>query len=133
MSKRVPTLVFDGDCGMCTTLAGFVERYVRAADGDFEVAPWQRLDLATLGLTPAQCEEALQWVLPNGMQFAAQDAVARVLLRGYLWWRPFGLVLMLPGVNQLAGMVYRWVAANRHRLPGGTPACSLPAAERKAG
>ena len=26
--------------------------------------------------------------------------------------------------------IYRWVAANRHRLPGGTPACSMPASER---
>ena len=31
-------------------------------------------------------------------------------------------------VNTLAGIVYRWVARNRHRLPGGTPACSLPPA-----
>ena len=59
---------------------------------------------------------------------SAQDAVARVLLAGRPWLRPVGAAMLAPGVNAVAGMAYRWVALNRHRLPGGTPACSLPAA-----
>jgi len=27
--------------------------------------------------------------------------------------------------------MYRWIARNRHRLPGGTATCSLPQAERE--
>ncbi|MEI2777572.1 MAG: DCC1-like thiol-disulfide oxidoreductase family protein [Tetrasphaera sp.] len=124
MSARV--LIFDGDCGICTTLAGVVERHVRPSPDDFEVMPFQRADLADLGLTEAQCLEALQWVGTDGRIRSAEDAVAKVLLAGRVWQRPLGLLLLVPGVNQLAGWVYRWVAANRHRLPGGTPACSMP-------
>jgi hypothetical protein len=34
--------------------------------------------------------------------------------------------MALPGIRQLAGVVYRLVAKYRHKLPGGTPACKLP-------
>jgi len=36
-------------------------------------------------------------------------------------------VLLLPGVNALAGVGYRWIARNRHGLPGGSDACALRA------
>jgi predicted DCC family thiol-disulfide oxidoreductase YuxK len=35
-------------------------------------------------------------------------------------------VIELPGIRSLAGVIYRWVARNRSRLPGGTPACAVP-------
>jgi hypothetical protein len=60
----------------------------------------------------------------------AQDAVARLLLASKPWAHPIGAVLAWPGVNALAGVLYHAVAANRSRLPGGTPACQLPAAQR---
>ncbi|NDH76279.1 MAG: DUF393 domain-containing protein, partial [Actinobacteria bacterium] len=41
-------LIFDGDCGFCTTSAGWIER--RLPD-DVRVAPWQILDLEQYGLT----------------------------------------------------------------------------------
>lgn len=123
-------LVYDGDCGICTRLADVVVRRVRPAADRYRVAPYQELDLASLGLTPEQCGEALQYVGPQGTVSSAQDAVARLLLAGRPWARPAGAALLLPGVNALAGVVYRWVAANRSRLPGGTPACSLPAPSR---
>lgn len=125
-------LVYDGDCGVCTKLAGVVTRHVRNDPRDFIVSAYQDLDLALLGLTAQRCDEALQWVAPNGAISSAQDAVGRLLLRGRIWQRPAGLVLFLPGVNWLAGVIYRWVAANRHRLPGGTPACSMPMSQRPA-
>ena len=45
-------------------------------------------------------------------------------------WRPLGRLLGLAPVRAAAWPVYRWIARNRHRLPGGTAACSLPQAER---
>lgn len=125
-----PVLIYDGDCGVCTRLADVVTTRVRRDGAAFGVSAYQDLDLGPLGLTPGQCDAALQWVDARGRSYAAQDAVAQVLLAGRVWQRPVGAVLRLPGVNALAGLVYRWVAANRHRLPGGTPACSLPAAQR---
>lgn len=125
-------LIYDGDCGICTQLSAVVTHQVRPQPDSFGVAAYQHLDLAALGLTAAQCEQALQWVAADGRVSSAQDAVARLLLSGRVWQRPAGALLLVPGVNTLAGLAYRWVAANRHRLPGGTPACSLPAAERPA-
>lgn len=123
-------LIYDGDCGVCTKLSRFVTTTVRKRQSDFAVSAYQDADLAALGLTAEDCDAALQWVSANGRISTAQDAVARVLLHGRLPFRPLGAIIALPGVNALAGLVYRWVAANRHRLPGGTPACSLPVAQR---
>ena len=119
----VPVVVFDGDCGICTTLAGVIERRLRPPA---TVAPWQRLDLAAYGLTVADCTEALQYVDAQGRVYAAELAVSQ-LLRASRWWaRPVGVLIGLPGIRSVAGVIYRWVARNRSRLPGGTPACAMP-------
>ena len=118
-----PVVVFDGDCGICTTLAGVIERRLRPPAA---VQPWQRLDLAAYGLTDLECIEALQYVDTDGTVYAAERAVARLLRASRPWARPAGIVLELPGIRSLAGVVYRWVARNRSRLPGGTPACAVP-------
>jgi predicted DCC family thiol-disulfide oxidoreductase YuxK len=117
------TLIYDGDCGICTTLAGFARRRLHP---DADVAASQELDLAFYGVTEAQCAEALQFVTADGRVHAAQDAVAHLLLVSPPVWRPAGHVLRLPGVNALAGLVYRWVARNRYRLPGSSQACAVP-------
>jgi predicted DCC family thiol-disulfide oxidoreductase YuxK len=120
-----PVVIFDGDCAICTTLAGVIERRLRPPAA---VQPWQRLDLAAYGLTDLQCLEALQYVDADGTVYAAERAVARLLKASRPWARPAGYVLDLPLVRPVAGVVYRWVARNRSRLPGGTPACAVPAA-----
>ena len=124
-----PVLVYDGDCGICTRFARLSTR-LRRRDGGYTVAPWQTLDLAALGLTEQQCDAAVQWVAADGSVSSSQDAIARSLLAARAPVRPLGALMLAPGVNTLAGVVYRWVAANRSRLPGGTPACSLPPAQR---
>ena len=103
-----------------------LEQIFEAAPDAYDVDPSQRLDLPSLGLTQAECDEALQWVAADGRVSSGQDAVARMMLASRLWARPLGAALLLPGVNALAGVVYRWVARNRHRFPGGTPACEMP-------
>jgi predicted DCC family thiol-disulfide oxidoreductase YuxK len=125
-----PALVYDGDCGICTRFSHVVTVRLRRRESDFAVAAWQHLDLGAYGLTPEECDAAVQWVAADGTVSAAQDAVARTLLSGRVPLRPMGALILVPGINAVAGVVYRWVAANRHRLPGGTPACSLPADQR---
>ncbi|WP_216592691.1 thiol-disulfide oxidoreductase DCC family protein [Verrucosispora sioxanthis] len=109
------TFVYDGDCAFCTRCAEFIERRIPTGA---RVVPWQFADLDRLGLTEAECEEAVQWVGADG---------SRALLassgRG---WRIAGAGLRIPPVRAVAWPVYRWVARNRHRMPGGTAACSLP-------
>jgi predicted DCC family thiol-disulfide oxidoreductase YuxK len=126
MTRR--TFVYDGDCAFCTSCARFVQRRIPTSAG---VIPWQFADLDALGLTAAQCEDAVQWVGGDGAAAAGPDAIA-LLLRdaGGLWALP-GRLLGLRPVRALAWPAYRWVARNRHRLPGGTEACALPAAERR--
>lgn len=121
-----PVLVFDGDCGMCSTCARFAERRLRRSPDDFDVAPSQGLDLARLGLTQQQCDEALQWVGPDGRITSGHAAVGS-LLRASRWWaRPLGRLIEVPGARSAARVAYRWVAGHRHMFPGGTPACTLP-------
>lgn len=121
-----PVLVYDGDCGICTKLSNVARQVVMPRRGTV-IASYD-LDLDHYGLTMEQCLEALQFVDEQGRVHAAQDAVARLLLAGAPWWKPFGAVLLLPGVNALAGLGYRWVARNRYRLPGSTEACAMPPA-----
>ena len=121
----LPLLVFDGDCGFCTTSAMFGQRRL----GLDRVEPWQRLDLDHLGLSEAQCEQAVQWVGVDGTVSSAQYAVIEALRHAGAPWSFLGRVMALPGVHQFAGVVYRWVARNRSKLPGGTPACQLPSGD----
>jgi predicted DCC family thiol-disulfide oxidoreductase YuxK len=117
-----PVLIYDGDCGICTRLVGLAGRLLRPTAW---LRAAQQLDLAVYGLTADECDRALQFVAADGRVYAAQDAVSQLLLHSGGIWRPVGLALRLPGVNALAGVVYRWVARNRYRLPGGTAACAV--------
>jgi predicted DCC family thiol-disulfide oxidoreductase YuxK len=120
----LPTLVYDGDCGFCTTSARFVERRVPTPAA---VVPWQRADLAALGLTAGECQEAVQWADGRGGTAAGPDAFAGLFLSARSrWWRAAGRVLRLRPVRALAWPAYRWVARHRDRLPGGTAACAMP-------
>lgn len=122
-----PLLVFDGDCAFCTRSVRVLERRIQRHP---DVEPWQRLDLARVGLSQEECEAAVQWVGVDGRRASGHVAVARTLIYGGKGWSVLGRLLLLPGVSWVAGRVYSWVARNRHRLPGGTAECSLPADER---
>ena len=125
MSATAPgTLVFDGDCGFCTRCVGWMARLRLTAP---VVVPWQRADLGALGLTAEQCDAALQWVAPDGRVSSGAEAVARLLIAHGPAWAVLGRVLLVPPVSWLAAAGYRWVAGHRSLLPGGTPACALPA------
>ena len=121
-----PVLLYDGDCGFCTTSVRFVERRVPT---NAKIAPYQFADLAALGTTESRASGELLWVADGRVHGGAQ-AVARLLIDARGLWRPLGLLLRIPPFRWLAAGVYHLVTVNRHRLPGGTPACALPAADR---
>ncbi|AEW92618.1 MULTISPECIES: thiol-disulfide oxidoreductase DCC family protein [Streptomycetaceae] len=122
-----PVLVYDGDCGFCTSAARFAERRVRPRCA---VTAWQDADLAALGVTRQRAEYEVLWVTPAGRVYGGAAAVAKALLSAGRGWAVPGAVLELPGVRRVAGAGYRWVARNRARLPGATAACALPADRR---
>jgi predicted DCC family thiol-disulfide oxidoreductase YuxK len=128
-SSRRPLLVFDGDCAFCTTSATWLAERLRRDDGaNASIVPWQFTDLAALGTTPARAQREVLWVDAAGAVYGGAEAFARWLRFRGGRYALLGVVLGLPGVRQLARSAYRLIAANRHRMPGGSPACELPPA-----
>ncbi len=119
--KRRPVLVFDGDCGFCTSSARLLGRICPGA----KIVAWQLTDLDRLGITPEQAAEAVRWVESDGSVRGGHEAIAAALAQAGWTWRAAGRAMTLPGISPLAAAVYRLVSRNRHRLPGGTPACAV--------
>jgi predicted DCC family thiol-disulfide oxidoreductase YuxK len=117
-----PILLYDGDCGFCTSSARFVERRIPVSA---EVSPFQFTDVEALGTTAARARHEVLWV-ENGRVYGGAQAVAMLFTRAGGLWGPLGLIMRVPPVCWIAAGVYRLVSANRYRLPGGTPACRLP-------
>ncbi len=122
LAEGAGVLLFDGDCGFCTRSAEWAQRYVRPG---CQVIAWQ---FAPTELTEPLRErlEGSIVVLRGGEQLDRGAAVAAVLIssprRG---WRLLGRLIRLPLLRNAADLGYRAVAANRYRLPGGTPACAV--------
>ena len=121
------TLVFDGDCAFCTRCVGWLDRWVPV---ELEVVPWQWADLAALGVTQAEAQDAVQLVEADGRRTSGAVAVARLLSRAGGVWAAAGSAMRIWPISRLADTVYRWVARHRDLMPGGTPACALPQAQR---
>ena len=118
-----PTLVFDGDCGFCTTVAKHFEKRSRVP---IEIAAWQLTDLDRLGLTSEQAS-AQVYLVADGKLFGGHEAFAEFMrLQGDPFHRAVAGVMRAPGLRRVSAWGYRVVAKNRHRLPGGTPACEMP-------
>ncbi|MBV8396244.1 MAG: DUF393 domain-containing protein [Actinobacteria bacterium] len=127
-------LVFDGECGFCTSSARWVSVRWR---GDARAVPWQTLDdgdLVAHGLTRAEASAAAWWLEPDGRSFRGHLAIAHALAAGSGWPARAGRILMVAPVRWLAAPLYALVSRLRRRLPGGTPACSRRdgAAERRS-
>lgn len=123
---RPPLLIFDGDCGFCTTSAEWVAK--GWPPGPQAVA-WQHLGptgLGALGLTVQEAETAVQWVDAEGRKFGGHRAIARSLMASGGWRRAAGMVLSVPPFSWGAAAAYPVISRHRHRLPGGTPACRMP-------
>ena len=117
-------LIFDGDCGFCTSTANWARRRLprRVA-----VRPWQRIpDLASYRLSTRDVSAAAYWIDAKGRTHRAHFAVAEAFRTiGGIWWL-VGTLMRVPPFSWIAEVAYDVVARNRHRLPGGTPACQLP-------
>lgn len=123
MAQTQSHLIYDGDCAFCLRSVELAKRLF----GRYPVImSWQQADLVALGLTQEQCESALQFVDERGRVGSGEVAVARLLIFAGKGWQVLGRLILIPGIRHVCGLLYRWVARNRHRLPGGTAACALP-------
>ena len=116
-----PTFVFDGDCAFCSSCARFIERRIRPA---VDVVAWQFADLDALGVTEDEVSGAVYFVGP-GRTSAGPAAIADMLRTAGPVWRVSGAILAVRPITTLAWPVYRWIARNRHRMPGGTAAWAV--------
>ena len=114
-------LIYDGDCGFCTSSAAWFAR--RARDPE-RIAPWQALDLDSYGLTEQQVSESVYWA-DGSVLVSGADAAASAMQSVPGPWKVTGHLLAFPGVVHLARRLYPVVARNRHRLPGSTDACRV--------
>ncbi len=120
-----PILIYDGDCGICLAAAEWLRRRAPHLD----LIPFQHLDAAAfnrLGLTLAECRQAVQLVTTAGHRLAGHRAINHLLWQIPLF--PFGfgcwpgrllvsILWLFPPLLLLEWLGYRWVAANRHRIP----------------
>ncbi len=122
-----PVLVFDGDCGFCTTCARWVEE--RFQVGTARVIAWQSLGAegcSALGVETDQLRASVWWVERGsiGCRWAGHRAVGHALMATTNpGLRMLGRTILVPPFSWMAAAVYPLVARFRHRLPGGTPAC----------
>jgi predicted DCC family thiol-disulfide oxidoreductase YuxK len=120
-------LVYDGDCGFCTTAARWAAR--KSHDGERAEA-WQFLDedlLEEHGLSLDDVKEAAWWVDDRGHRERGHRAIGRALQAGGSLRYAFGWFVLTPPTSWLSAGVYRLIVRWRYRLPGGTPACRVDA------
>ena len=114
-------MIFDGDCAFCSSAARTLRKMTKSR---IPIQPYQRLNLAEYSLTQELTSKAVYYICPEGT-FVAARAIAKTLIDSNTIWRLAGHLLDFPPMRPLARWVYYLIARNRHRLPGGTPECSL--------
>ena len=126
MTHTEQILIFDGECGFCTTCARWIERRWTHAPTPRAVA-WQSVrqewpDLATP--STLQMSQSVWWINDEHREAGAR-AIARALLATSSPWRLVGHALMSAPVAWVAEPLYRVAARHRHRFPGATTACRV--------
>lgn len=116
-------LIFDGDCGFCTSTVRWVLKRVRKP---VQAVPYQRADLERYGLSEKDVRRYVWWIDELGRRYRGHRATAKALEASGGGWSLVGRLLRTPPMSWLAAVGYRLVARYRGHLPGGTPACRLP-------
>ncbi|MEU1303869.1 thiol-disulfide oxidoreductase DCC family protein [Streptomyces shenzhenensis] len=119
-----PVLAYDGDCGFCQTS---IDRIRDLAAPTLKAMPWQFLPTESTSPHRRRLDREVLLLDGDSVLAGGADALARYVgtspSRAY---RALAVMVRLPGIRACARVIYRWVSSNRHRLPGGTPACAVP-------
>jgi predicted DCC family thiol-disulfide oxidoreductase YuxK len=122
LDSQGSVLIFDGDCGFCTTVSNFAVKNTKLP---VRAEAWQLVDVTKYGVTKDQTAKRVYFI-HNGKTYAANQAVAKLLaLKNNLFYKTLGYLLQIPPISWIAIPGYYLVAKFRHMLPGGTPACKL--------
>jgi predicted DCC family thiol-disulfide oxidoreductase YuxK len=116
-------VLFDGHCRFCTRGAKTIARRFgadRVTTRDFQEAGV--LDDYP-GVTHEACMKKIHLVMPDGRVYAGAEAFARLFATvRIVGWIAF--VYYVPGLRQIAELVYTLVARARYRLFGRREACN---------
>ena len=118
-------LIYDGDCAFCQlSLQWGIDHLAWFPP----YVAFQKINPIDFGLTEAQVRSQI-FVVDGDKTFGGHRAGAWILTHqpnagtvSFLW-RGFGHLINF--FSPISALVYRWVAANRHRLPGGSATCKL--------
>ena len=118
-------LVYDGDCRFCVRRARWFRKKIpKVSQGSVSAVAWQDLNLGEVGLTEDVVAREAVWVEEDGRQFTGHAAVAKSLIHIGGLWGVAGRLMRVPPISWVARLVYRFVAANRHRLSRRMPSGS---------
>lgn len=126
MSHRRPyTVVFDGDCRVCSGTAARLARWDRFEQ--LEIVPYQQAGVQERfpWIPAAAYAASMQLIRADGRTWqgaAAIEELLRILRRG----RPVSWIFRIPFVRPIAERLYRWFARNRYRFGCGDH-CPVPA------
>ena len=114
--SRAYTVVYDGNCGVCSRIVAGLEKWDRR--GELEILPSQTPGLAARfpWISERAFVDAMQVVrVRDGKTWAGAAAVEQlldILPRGrWLAW-----IFRIPFARGLADRFYRWFARNRYQL-----------------
>jgi predicted DCC family thiol-disulfide oxidoreductase YuxK len=114
-SRALYTLVYDGDCRVCTRSVNIVRKWDTRRE--IEIKAYQEAGVtARFPWIPATAfAEAIQLIGPRGVTWQGAAAVERLLdvvPRGrWIAW-----IFKIPFVRTAAEKFYRWFARNRYRF-----------------
>jgi predicted DCC family thiol-disulfide oxidoreductase YuxK len=114
-----PTLIYDGECGICQQAVALLRRWDR--EHVLRFVPFQdTAAVARFGIALPALAAAMHLVLPEGGVYPGADAIPELLrlLRGKRWLSP---MFRIPGVLPLARRIYAWIAVRRRCLVRGIP------------
>jgi len=112
-----PTVIYDGECGMCSDAVALLRRWDR--EHVLRFVPFQDgAAVARFGIALPALAAAMHLVFPDGRVYAGADAAPELLRllpgkRWLAWW------FRVPGVLPLARRVYARIAARRRCLVRG--------------
>ena len=112
-----PTLIYDGECGICQQAVALLKRWDR--EHVLRFVPFQdEPRVAQFGIALPALAGAMHLIHVDGGIYAGADAVPELLglFPGKRWLVPF---FMIPGVMPIARRIYAWIARRRRCLVRG--------------
>ena len=97
------TVIYDGDCALCKTSINWLSKKL-----SFTAIPFQSGDLASFGLTKAECEKQV-YAISDDRKYGGVSAV--IFLLNQRGNKISSALLRMSGPIGTFG--YKWVAANR--------------------